>query len=114
LCFIYAKRTPLSEDARRVIVGVGRVLSVGDFVEYKYGPGTSPLKCVLWERNIGHSIRPGFVDGFLFPYHELIEHAQLDSAIRLEDYVAFAPDEHFDSFSFGSELLSHDGAIASL
>lgn len=28
LCFFYAKRTPLSEQARRVIVGAGRVLSV--------------------------------------------------------------------------------------
>lgn len=114
LCFIYAKRTPLSEDARRVIVGVGRVLSVGDFVEYEYSSDPRPLKCVLWERNVGHSIRPGFVDGFLFPYRELIEHAQRDPAIDLEDYVAFAPNEYSDSYSFASELLSHDGAIASL
>ena len=30
LCFFYAKRTPMSEQSRRVIVGVGRVLSVGE------------------------------------------------------------------------------------
>jgi hypothetical protein len=29
LCFFYAKRTPLSEKSRRVIIGVGRVLSIG-------------------------------------------------------------------------------------
>ncbi|MCA9701845.1 MAG: AAA family ATPase, partial [Myxococcales bacterium] len=114
LCFIYAKRTPLSEDARRVIVGVGRVLSVGDSVEYNYGPSESPLRCVLWERNVGHSIRPGFEDGFVLPYHELLEYAQRDPTIRLEEYAAFAPDEQFDGYSFASELLSHDGAIASL
>jgi hypothetical protein len=34
LCFFYAKRTPLSDDPRRVIVGVGRVKHVGDAHEY--------------------------------------------------------------------------------
>jgi len=29
-------------------------------------------------------------------------------------FVAFAPDEHFDAYSYGSELLTHDGAVASL
>lgn len=33
LCVIYAKRTPLVEDNRRVIVGVGRVKSVGHATE---------------------------------------------------------------------------------
>ena len=28
--------------------------------------------------------------------------------------AVFAPDEHFDAYSFGSELLTHDGAVASL
>ena len=28
--------------------------------------------------------------------------------------MAFAPDEHFDAYSYGSELLTHDGAVASL
>ena len=36
LCFFYTKRTPLSEQSRRVIVGVGRVLSVGEATEYAY------------------------------------------------------------------------------
>ncbi len=31
-----------------------------------------------------------------------------------EEFVAYAPDEHFDAYSYGSELLSHDGAVASL
>ena len=31
-----------------------------------------------------------------------------------EEFVAFAPDEHFDAYSYGSELLTHDGAVASL
>lgn len=114
LCFIYAKRTPLADDNRRVIVGVGRVLSVGPPTEYKYTTTSPPLRCMLWERNIEHSIRPGFIDGFLFPYQELLDLAAQDRSIQLEDHVAFAPADFFEQYSYGNELLPHDGAIASL
>jgi hypothetical protein len=114
LCFFYAKRTPLSEQSRRVIVGVGRMLSVGQATEYAYSVADPPLRCVLWEHNIGHSIRPGFVDGFLFPYQEVLALAAKGDGIDPEEFVAFAPDEHFNAYSYGSELLTHDGAVASL
>src|SRR3989454_1839271 len=114
LCFFYAKRTPLSEQSRRAIVGVGRVLSVGQETEYAYSVANPPLRCVLWERNVGHSIRPGFVDGFLFPYQEALALAAKGEGIDPEEFIAFAPDEHFDAYSYGSELLTHDGAVASL
>ncbi len=113
LCFFYAKRTPLSEQSRRVIVGVGRVLSVGGPTEYAYKVENPPLQCVLWERNVGHSVRPGFADGFLFPYHEVLELADSER-VDPEEFMAFAPDGHFDAYSYGSELLTHDGAVASL
>lgn len=116
LCFFYAKRTPLSElSSRRVIVGVGRVLSVEPGMEYSYSTDNPPLRSAIWERNIRHSIRPQSkqLDGFLFPYAEILELTQ-DGGIHPEPFVAFAPNEEFDSFSYGSELLSHDGAVASL
>ncbi len=113
LCFFYAKRTPLSEQSRRVIVGVGRVLSVGDVTEYRYERKKPPLRSVLWERNVGHSVRPDFADGFLFPYREALALAESEG-IEPEELVAFAPDEYFDDYSYGSELLTHDGAVASL
>ena len=47
LCFFYAKRTPLSEQSSRVIIGVGRVLSVGMATEYNYSLKSPPLRCVL-------------------------------------------------------------------
>ena len=114
LCFFYAKRTPLSEQSRRVIVGVGRVLSVGAATEYDYDTKNPPLRCVLWERNVGHSIRPSFADGFLFPYQEVMAAAGHGEISNPEEFVAFAPDDQFNAFSFGSELLTHDGAVASL
>ena len=113
LCFFYAKRTPLSEQSRRVIVGVGRVLSVGEATEYAHKAANPPLRCVLWERNVGHSIRPDVADGFLFPYQEALELAEREG-VEPEEFVAFAPDEYFDAYSYGSELLTHDGAVASL
>ena len=67
---------------------------------------------MLWERNIGHSVRPDYVDGFLFPYQEALRLAEREG-VDPEEFVAFAPDEHFDAYSYGSELLSHDGAVAS-
>ncbi len=113
LCFFYAKQVPLTEDSRRVLIGVGRVKHVGPAVEYDYST-SGPLRSVLWERNIHHSIRPDFADGFLLPYHQLLERAKTDPSLDLSRFVAFAPDEAFDRFSYGSEHVNHDSAIGSL
>ncbi len=114
LCFFYAKDTPLSTSGRRVIIGVGRALSVAEPVEYVYDPPThNGLRCVLWERTVGHSIRPGFQDGFLFPYAEVLE-AAFEQGLDPESFVAFAPDEAFANFSYGSELVPHDQAIGAI
>ena len=116
LCFFYAKRMPLADDPRRVIVGVGRVLSVGDPVEYKYKVPVSqaPLRAIMFERNVCHSIRPTLEDGFLLPYQQILELAQNDRAINPADYVAFAPSEHFEEFSYVTAHVSHGAAIAGL
>lgn len=114
LCFLYAKDTPVAEDPRRVIIGVGRVTHVAEFTEYRYkGPGW--LKAVLWDRPVKHSIRgPDFADGFLFPYHELLERAAVEPDLDLARYVAFAPDEARLQFSYAAEHVTHDVAVASL
>lgn len=113
LCFFYAKRTPLSEQSQRVIIGVGRVLSIGGTTEYSYKVKQPSLRSALWERNVGHSIRPDFVDGFIFPYHKVLALAEQEG-VDPEEFVAFAPHEYFDAYSYGSELLTHDGAVTSL
>ena len=117
LMFFYAKRTPLAEDARRVIIGVGRVKSVSAPIEYHYLNGQKPKDSIsgyLWERNIEHSIRPKHSDGFLLPYQPLLQAAETDESIDLTACTAFAPDEYFGSYSYGTEHLAHDGAISSL
>ena len=117
LVFFYAKRTPMLEDARRVIIGVGRVKSVSEPIEYHYAGGQKPkdnISGYLWERNIEHSIRPKNSDGFLLPYQQLLQAAEADESIDLAACTAFAPDEYFSSYSYGTEHLAHDGAISSL
>jgi hypothetical protein len=98
LCFFYAKDTPLSSSGARVIVGVGLVRSVGEHVEYEYTTPIerAPLRGVLWERNVEHSIRPGFEDGFLLPYPQLFDLA-MEQGIESEQFGEFAPDEAFGS-----------------
>ena len=114
LCVFYAKRSPLAEDNRRVIIGVGRVKSVGHMTEYTYdAPG--PLEGVLWERCVRHSLRlKGNSDGFLMPYHALLAAAEADPTLDLAGSVAFAPDDQFDAYSYASGHLGDDAAIASL
>lgn len=120
LCFFYAKRTPLAEDSRRVIVGVGRVKHVGDNKEYNYSvpENEAPLRAILWERMIQHSIRPTqtgvFTDGFVLPYQEVLAYAQQNPEFDPAKLVAFAPDDRRDEFSYVAEHVTHDGAIGAL
>ncbi len=83
LVFFYAKQVPLVEDTgRRIIVGVGRVKSIGKFTEYEYrGSPGNKLRSLLWECMVVHSIRPDQSDGFIMPYHEALE--KCDDGLRI-------------------------------
>jgi len=118
LVFIYAKDVPLLEDRQpgtRILVGVGRVRKVDPSVEWSYSAPPQPgqLRSVLWERAVHHSIRPGFEDGFLLPYQALLSDPKL-AGEDLGRFVALAPPESFEEFSYVCELVGHDGAIAAL
>ena len=111
LCFFYAKVSPISEDPRRILIGVGRALSVGATIPYQQqGDG---FGSVLWERVIQHSIRPSMEDGFLLPYHELLALAARGECDP-EQHAVFVPEEFGLQFSYASEHVSHDAALALL
>ncbi len=115
LCFFYAKRTPLADSTKRVLVGVGLVTGVGRSTEYQYEnapPGA--IRSMAWEREVHHSIRPDGRDGFVLPYQQVLALAARDARIDPARFVVFAPDEAFESFSYGTEHVSNDHAIASL
>ena len=112
LIFFYAKHVPFVEGTGRVLVGVGRVKHIGELIEYRRSREGMPG--MVWERPIQHSIRPNGEDGLLMPYHQILARAATESKIDVEAYVAHAPTEHWDEFSYGSELVTHDGAISAL
>ena len=118
LCFFYAKQVPFVEDSAsaRVLIGVGRVLHVGAAQEYTYHTTDleDKLRGMLWERMVQHSIRPDFKDGFLLPYHAAIDRAAEDPEFDPAEIAAFSPADRLVEFSHASQLVSHDGAIASL
>jgi hypothetical protein len=51
--------------------------------------------------------------GFLLPYHALLRSAQLEGE-NLLPFVAQTPPDHFDEFSFVTEHVTDDAAIAAL
>jgi hypothetical protein len=111
LFFIYAKESPLSNDPRRILIGVGRTLNVGQVIPYKQSAGG--FGSVLWERVIRHSIRPSMEDGFLLPYHELLKMSAEDG-VDPEEFAVFVPEESGPEFSYASEHVSHDTALSLL
>ena len=112
LCFFYAKHVPLTDTDDRVLIGAGRVVDIGVLVDYEYaGPGR---RSYVWDRYVQHSIRPSFEDGFLLPYAELLQLADRDESIEPADFVATAPDDRRIEFSYATEHVTNDGAIAAL
>jgi len=118
LCFFYAKQVPFVEgaNARRILIGVGRVLHVAPPQEYAYTTKNlkGKLRSMLWELMVQHSIRPECTDGFLLPYHAAVSKAAVDLDYDPAEMVAFAPADRVLEFSHASQLVTHDGAIASL
>lgn len=116
LIFFYAKQVPLVDDApgRRILIGVGRVTSIGSLTEYQYdGSPAGKLRSMLWERMVGHSIRPDSDDGFLMPYHEALARST-EGGFDPAEVVAFTPEDRFTEFSYATEHVSDDAAIEAL
>lgn len=117
LVLLYAKDLPLVEDREpgaRYLVGAGFVDSVEPVVEWEYTSlSASDIRSVMWERGVAHSIRSSCEDGFLLPYQQLLKEPSLLGE-DLSQFVARAPTEHFEEFSYASELVGQDGAIGAL
>ena len=110
LCLFYAKHVPFMEGTGRILVGVGKVRNIGSLTEYQRN-GNGP-RGMVWERPLQHSIRSQGRDGFLIPYHDILRHSS--SSLDLRPFIAVAPSEHWGEFSYGSELVTHDGTISAL
>ena len=115
LVFAYAKRTPLIDDDQWVIVGVGRITTIGDIQEWDYEPPQhAGIRSYLWERSVCHSIRPNGGDGVLLPYHDLLSRCERDTNLDPRDCLAIVPEEYRHEFSYASEHVTSASAIAAL
>ncbi|MBK3732774.1 AAA family ATPase [Azospirillum brasilense] len=122
LVFFYAKRTPLADDDRRVVVAVATLGKMGDVKQYDYEGGTARgrIRSMVWERPFQHSLRPHptiagqFTGGIVLPYHEILARAETDRSIDPAHYLACPPDEAREQFSYASEHVTHGTAISTL
>lgn len=122
LVFFYAKRTPLADDDRRIIVAVGILTHKGGVAQYNYEPSAPKdhLRAMMWERPIQHSIRPDkinlghYVGGIVLPYHAILDRAAADPTLDTAEFLACAPNEMRSQFSYASEHVSHGAAVTAL
>jgi len=112
LAFFYAKESPLSTDPRRILVGAGRVSSIGDVIPY--AQSADGFGSVLWERIVRHTIRPDMSGGFLLPYQDLLSQAAEDRRFDPAEFAVFVPEEFTPQFSYATEHVSHDAALSLL
>lgn len=110
LIFPYYKQVPFIEDNRRVIAGVGNIVSNVEIHEYE-SDGSSEEKNYIWETNVAHSIRNGGKDGFLMPYNEIFEYAKKNPNFDVASVTLFEPAGFRNEFSYAAEWVSYDAAI---
>lgn len=109
----YAKQVPFIDDAKRVVMGIGRITSITEPPEHKHTDAGN-LRSILWETMLGHSIRDERKDGFLLPYREMMEYASEHPDFDMRTVTVFAEDDYFDEFSYATEQLSYDAVISVL
>lgn len=117
LVFFYTKDGhPLGDGIRRLVVGVGTITQIGKLERYDSAKGPS---YPLWDRLIGHSIRPEGQAGFLLPYHEYLEPTGTPAEDErrkglLREIIVEAEDSHFGDFSYAAEVIRADVALSTL
>ena len=110
LIFPYYKQVPFIEDTRRVIAGIGNIVSKIELHEYD-SDGSSDEKNFIWETNVAHSIRNGGKNGFLMPYHEIFQYSKEHPDFDISSVTLFEPAGFREEFSYTAEWVSYDAAI---
>lgn len=110
LIFPYYKQVPFIEDNRRIIAGIGNIVSKVKIQEYESN-GSSSEKNYIWETNTAHSIRDDGKDGFLMPYLEIYEYSKVNPEFDISSVTLFEPEGFREEFSYAAEWVSYDAAI---
>ncbi|MBA2726448.1 MAG: hypothetical protein H0U53_10700, partial [Actinobacteria bacterium] len=112
LVLVYLKHSPLQEEStQRLLAGAALVTSVTSPSMWKQS-GDQPFDSSMWETIIGHSLRPDQKQGILLPYQELVP--LLDGGVDVSSALAWAPADSTHEFSYVTEHLTDDTAIAAL
>lgn len=109
----YAKQVPFIDDAKRVVMGIGRITAITEPPEHNH-TDDGDLRSILWETMLGHSIRDDRKDGFLMPYREMMIYASEHPEFDIKTITVFAEDDYFDEFSYATEQVSYDAVISVL
>ena len=109
----YAKQVPFIDDAKRVVMGIGYITSITEPPEHNH-TDAGELRSILWETMLGHSIRDDRSNGFLLPYHEMMEYTEKHPEFDMRSITVFAEDDYFEEFSYATEQLSYDAVISVL
>lgn len=110
LIFPYYKQVPFIEDNRRVIAGIGNIVSNIEIHEYD-SDGSSNEKNYIWEINAAHSIKDDSKNGFLMPYHEISEYVKKNPDFDVSSVTIFEATGFRSQFSYTAEWVSYDAAI---
>lgn len=112
LVLIYLKHSPLQEmSARRLLVGAALVTQVISPPMWNQS-GAQPFDSSMWETIVSHSLRPNQQNGILLPYQQLVGLMELGRDVS--GALAWAPDDATVEFSYVTEHVSDDTAIAAL
>jgi len=112
LVFVYLKHSPLQDaSTQRLLVGAAMITDVRPPSMWNQS-GEQPFDSSMWETIVQHSLRPSQDNGILLPYQELI--GLLDAGEDISTALAWAPADTGDEFSYVTEHVSDDTAIAAL
>lgn len=112
LVLIYLKHSPLQEEsAGRLLVGAAMVDAVTPPPMWNQS-GQQPFDSSMWETIVHHSLRPDQQDGILLPYQKLIPLVEAGKDVSAA--LAWAPEDAALEFSYVTEHVTDDTAIAAL
>lgn len=110
LILLYTRKSPLSLRGAPVLIGVGRVVTVGAPTVYERSASGEWEGQIPW-RAVGHSIRHGGRTGFVFPCQRLLELCMEDPSIPMEELHCPIPEELLTDLCGESGLLDHARAL---
>ena len=112
LVLTYLKHSPLQEEStRRLLVGASIVTRVTPPSMWNQS-GKQPFDSSMWETIVSHSLRPDQKQGILLPYQALVP--LMEAGQDVSGALAWAPEDADVEFSYVTEHVSDDTAIAAL